>query len=431
SIIDLSAQANQPMASQDGLLHIVYNGEIYNYLELKKELQALGHQFKTKSDTEVILHTYLAFGEQGFAKFNGDWAFALYDIPKKKVILSRDRFSVKPLYYTKQGNILYFGSEIKQLLPYVSKKDLNKEVMYRFLKQGLLEVDEQTFFAGIHKVKPKHNLTINLSNGAIGEEQYWSYQVHEVSENLEAAADHFRELFYDAVRIRLRSDVQVGGLLSGGLDSSIIALVANELTSGNFKSFSVVSNDATVSEEKFIDVLKEKTGIKSTKLMLDSHDIWQETKRALEFSEEPFASFSVVAQYQLMQLVKQKTGLKVLLTGQGGDELLLGYRKFFFFYLQQELRRGHIATAFENALLSFAQGTIMRQVFLSGAQRYSPLLQKFRHDPLDDLLKIKYNLQEIGMKGTVRDRQIADIDRFSIPSITHHEDRNSMANSIE
>ena len=179
SIIDLSKNAEQPMSSEDGSAWITYNGEIYNYIELSLELKKLGHIFKTKSDTEVILKAYQEWGQDGFAKFNGDWAFAIFDIKNKKIILSRDRFSVKPLYYALINNCFYFASEIKQLLPFLPKKELNHDVMYSFLKQGLLDCDEQTFFKGILKVKPKHNLIIDLESGAIKEYQYWDYQFSE------------------------------------------------------------------------------------------------------------------------------------------------------------------------------------------------------------------------------------------------------------
>src|SRR5215469_3440695 len=195
SILDLSPAGHQPMHDGNGRW-IVFNGEIFNYVELRRELQTMGHRFKTACDTEVILHIYDKYGEDGFEKLNGMWAFALVDIPRRRVVLSRDRFSIKPLYLTSVDDRICFSSE--------------------------------TFFRGINQVPPKTNLVIDFGSREVRSKLYWDYTSAPNCRPRETP-DYFRELLIDSVRIRLRSDVRVGLLLSGGLDSSTLAIIARPL----------------------------------------------------------------------------------------------------------------------------------------------------------------------------------------------------------
>jgi len=252
SIIDLSKAGHQPMSNENTTIWIVYNGEIYNYLELGEELKRQGHTFKSKTDTEVIIHSYEEWGEDCFKKFNGDWALAILDLNKKKIILSRDRFSVKPLYYTISNKTFYFGSETKQLLPFLEKKELNRDVMFKYLKQGLIDFNQETFFKAVYKVKPKYNLIVDLATGKITETQYWDYHLEEIPGEQKEMTEKFKELFRDSVKIRLRSDVPIGSLLSGGLDSSSISVVAKELTEGELNCFSVVSKEKNILKKNLL-----------------------------------------------------------------------------------------------------------------------------------------------------------------------------------
>lgn len=330
SIIDLSDNANQPMC-KDQKLWISFNGEIYNYLELRQDLKKQGYIFTTNSDTEVILAVYDKWGPKGFTYFNGMWAFAIVDLPRKQVVLSRDRFSVKPLYYYQRGGILFFSSEIKQLLPLLESMRVNHSTMFCYLNQGILNSNEETFFEDIYKLKPKHNLIISLSDGTMREEQYWDYEINKQTYTFEQAKEEFRSLFTDSIRLRLRSDVKVGALLSGGLDSSAISVLANTIQEGGFETFSVVSKNAKYSEAKFVDMLVRETGIVNHKLVIDDNSSHITINDILYFNDEPPGSFSTIAHYKMMEKIKKETDITVVLSGQGGDEILLGYRKYFFF----------------------------------------------------------------------------------------------------
>ncbi len=430
SIIDLSESGHQPMSNETGSVWIVHNGEIYNYLELRESLKKVGHIFKSNTDTEVIIHAYEEWGEDCCKRFNGMWAFAILDLAKKKVILSRDRFSIKPLYYTTSNRTFYFGSEIKQLLLFVNKKEINQDLMFKFLKQAIIDFNQETFFKGIYKVKPRHNLIVDIESGEMKEIKYWDYSFEEIPQNEEEIIEKFRELFIDSVKIRLRGDVPIGALLSGGLDSSSIAVVANKLRGGNFDCFSAVSEDKKYSEEKFVNILGNKAGIKIKKLFSEPKLVWDKLEEVLWHHDEPFAGFSVVIHNQIIELIKRNADTKVLLSGQGGDETLCGYRKFFFFYLQNELKKGNISNVLKNILLSLFYRTVLWQFSLAEAKRYLPSFQK-HNDPIDSILKINGELEPIWESENLRKRQILDINKYSVPALTHYEDRNSMGFGLE
>jgi asparagine synthase (glutamine-hydrolysing) len=428
AIIDLSDAGRQPMTDGEGRW-LIFNGEIFNFVELRSELEQLGDTFRTHTDSEVILRIYARYGLDGFAKLNGMWAFALVDVPKCQVVLSRDRFSIKPLYYTRQGTQVYFSSEIKQLLPLLPAKQLNRDAMLAFLSQLLLDHTNDTFFRGVSKVPPKTSLVISLASGEVTRHQYWDYQSEPI-DDFDQAAERFRDLLEDSVRIRLRSDVKVGCLLSGGLDSSTVALVCHGLGADNVETFSVISEDERYSEERFIDLISAKTGVMSHKLLFQSPDVLSTLDRVLGHSDEPVAGFSVVAQYGLFQLVRQQSDVTVLLSGQGGDEILMGYLKFFFLYVRGLMRQGKMVKAANELLASLFRGTVLHQFRLSEARRYLPWLNS---EPYGGALSRDsgYVQAPIWHSGDLRERQSEDLDRYSVPALTHYEDRNSMAHSLE
>lgn len=431
SIIDLSENANQPLSDGDALW-IIYNGEIFNYVELREELRSEGYVFRTGSDTSVILNIYKKFGEAGFEKFNGMWAFAIVDLQNKKVVLSRDRFSIKPLYYTRLGGQFYFASEIKQLLPLLKERKINKEVLFKYLEQGLIDYNEQTFFDGIYKLKPKHNLTIHLDKNEIKESKYWDYTMEEVQDVTAAEiCERFRELFIDSVKIRLRSDVKVGALLSGGLDSSSIAVVANNIVGNGFDTYSIVSRNKTYSEEKYIDILSSACKISNHKVLFDFEDLDMFTRninKVIYHQEEPFGGFSVIAQYMVLETIKRNSDIKVILSGQGGDEILMGYLKYFFFNIKRLINQGAAVEALTQILYSLIRKTVIWQFNLNAARRYIPFLIK---KTPKSFLKIHNALEPTWEAEDLINRQILDIDKYSVPALTHYEDRNSMAHSLE
>lgn len=432
SIIDLSDSANQPLTDNNGLW-IIFNGEIYNYIELKNELQQEGAVFKTNSDTEVILHVYRRYGEAGFAKLNGMWAFAIVDIPNSRIVLSRDRFSVKPLFYINKDSCLYFASEIKQLIPFLRKKEINAGVMFKYLEQGLIDYNEETFFKEIYKLKPKYNRIINLNSGEIKEHNYWNYSIDASNINLsfDEMVEKFRELFIDSVKIRLRSDVKVGALLSGGLDSSAIAVIANNFQEGKFFTYSVISENKKYSEEKYIDVLIKERKINNKKILFKFDDINSFAgylDKVLYHNDEPFGGLSAVAQFMALEALKKHSDIIVVLSGQGGDETLMGYLKYFFFNVKNLINTGYYVQALNQVLASFIKRTVIWQFKLSEARRYIPFLARKTQK---SFLRIEDRLEPVWEASGLIERQILDIDKYSVPALTHYEDRNSMAHSLE
>ena len=428
SIIDLSVAGHQPMTDGNARW-VIFNGEIFNFLELRAELTSRGHSFSTGTDTEVILHVYDEFGEEGFARFNGMWALAIVDLRAQRIVLSRDRFSIKPLYLLKQGGTIYFASDVRQLLPLLPKRRLDEEVMSVFLGQGLLNHTTATFFSGITQCRPRTNCTICMRTGRVAEHTYWDFPAALPEQTGQQEINQrFRELFLDSVRIRLRSDVSVGVLLSGGLDSSAIAVATNQAVGGSLQTYSIVSNDPRFSEIKFIDALCKECNIANCKIDFSMGDVLETTLRVIDHLGEPFASLSVVANFKTFEKIKQQTDVRVLLSGQGGDEVLLGYLKFFFFHVRSLIRQGRYVSALKELLQSLFQGTVVHQFRLSEARRYLPLLDAVAGNRF---LKLKQTRVPVWQCANLGERQILDIERFSVPSLTHYEDRNSMAHSLE
>jgi asparagine synthase (glutamine-hydrolysing) len=407
---------------------ITFNGEIFNFVELRKELVAAGHQFQTGTDTEVILHIYDAYGAEGFSKLNGMWALALVDLPRRMIIVSRDRFSIKPLYkYQSPDQRIYFASELKQLLPLLPRRIPNPEVIATFLTQGFVDYSRDTFFCGIERLPARTNLLICMNTGKIAEQAYWDYREEQPADNV-AWVEEFRELLMDSTKIRLRSDVKVGVLLSGGLDSSTVAYGSHKLSSGSLETFSVVSEDKRYSEDRFIDAFTQGTGIKNRKLVFKDSGARQALRQTLLHADEPFGSFSVVAQYEMFELIKRETDVTVLMSGQGADEILLGYLKFFFFHVQELLRRGCYAKAAGELLYSLIRNTAVRQFQLGDAKRYIPFWNARK---AFGYVRYQPNVLTVWESTDLRARQIADMDCYSIPALTRYEDRNSMAHSLE
>jgi asparagine synthase (glutamine-hydrolysing) len=425
SIIDLSNEGIQPLYS-DGCW-IIYNGEIFNYIELRNELKKLGTEFRTNTDTEVIIKVYKSFGPQGFDKLNGMWAFAIYDVEKKNVIISRDRFSIKPLFKLHIKNQFFFASEIKQLLPLINRKEIDFETMQDFLQQGLLEINEKTFFKGIERIKSKSCSIIDLKEKSITNEIYWNYSERISDISFQEAKEKFTYLFDDSVKIRLRSDVPLGSLLSGGLDSSAITAVATKYIEGNLDTYSVVSNDRATSEEEFIDIFENHFKTNNKKLLIDSQNVKHNLERVIYHQDEPFNYLIVLAHYQLIKTLNDNSNIIVILNGQGGDEVLMGYLRFYFFHLKSLLKNFNIFDLSRELFLSFINRTAVWQLKLNSAKRYIP--QVLLSDK-NFLLK-KKELVEVWKFKDLREAQINDIDKFSVPYINRYEDRNSMAFSKE
>ncbi len=348
AIIDLSPSGHQPMSSSDSTNWITYNGEIYNYPELRKELEANGHSFRSHSDTEVILRAYEEWGEACVNRFNGMWAFALADLRQQKLFCSRDRFGVKPFHYFSDGKRFAFGSEIKQLLCFsFVPRLINKGTVYEYLAYQVLEHSDQTFFAGISNLLPGHNLTVDFKSASVRTDPFYSprfsidYRMSETE-----AAERFRDLLEDAVRIRLRSDVQVGSCLSGGLDSSSIVCLMQRLLRNGAQgdvqhTFSSHFSEEEANELEYMEEVVRSTGVRAHYTYPTPDDFSHDLDRLVWHQEEPFGSTSIFAQWSVFKSVHEH-GVKVMLDGQGADEVLGGYQPLGYYFLSDLLAKQQI-----------------------------------------------------------------------------------------
>lgn len=451
SIIDLSRAGHQPMSNEDGSVWITYNGEIYNYRELMAELKARGHIFKSRTDTEVIIHAYEEWGDGCLSRFNGMFSFAIWDGRTRRLFCARDRFGIKPFYYFYDGRRFIFASEIKALLEDRSiERRPNNQIVYDFLVQAYLDHTDETFFEDIKQIPPSHYLIIDA--GGIQIKRWWDIdETRKISPiDDKQFAGMFYDLFEDAVRLRLRSDVPVGTCLSGGLDSSSIVCVANKLMfegkredqiSKRQKTFSSCFDLPEYDERGFINAVLKKTGAEANFVFPKGEELFDIISNIIWHQDEPFCSTSIVAQWHVMREASKK--VKVLLDGQGADELLAGYHGYFgalysdlirdlmLFKLLKELiyyKRHHhkfqpyvfsnIAKSFiPPYLISILRRRIKGDIgwldkdFQRKYKRSFPFVQKFPGH-FDNLL---YNI----------------LVKYGLPALLHYEDRNSMAFSIE
>ncbi len=335
AIIDLSDAGAQPMSNDEGQLWITYNGEIYNYLELMGELEGRGHRFRSKSDTEVILRAYEEWGEACLERFNGMFAFAIWDERKQRLFAARDRFGEKPFHYAwnRERGFFAFSSEIKALLamPEV-ERGLDDRALYRFVAFQELAGAEQTLWQGVRRLPHAHYLLLTWKGERfdLTIQRYWDIDLERTAElSLQVAAARFAELFADSVRLRLRSDVPVGTSLSGGLDSSAIVCQIHALgAAGGQKTFSARMEEAALDEGHHIAAVLAKTGVEGHEVWPSSAELQSCFSKLCYHLEEPFPTTSMFAQFLVMRLASEQ-GVTVLLDGQGADEILAGYRHYF------------------------------------------------------------------------------------------------------
>ena len=328
SIIELSKKGHQPMSSSDGRYVIVYNGEIYNYKELRNELKDLGHTFNTQSDTEVLIAAWSQWGPESLKKLIGMFAFAIFDKTNQTLTLVRDAFGIKPLFYRNDVDSIYFASELPALIKLIPEKlNINLQRSYDYLVHNNYDSNSDTFFQEINHLLPAHFITFDLKNLSKSKPICWWKPNITTNPNLsfEEAAQKLRSLFLDSVKLHLRSDVPLGVALSGGIDSSAVASVVRYLEPNiTLNTFSYIASDNSISEEKWIDLINVKLNAKPHKIVIESKEIENDLDNLILKQGEPFGGTSIYAQYRLFKSIK-KTGIKVILDGQGADELLAGY----------------------------------------------------------------------------------------------------------
>jgi asparagine synthase (glutamine-hydrolysing) len=326
SIIDL-AGGRQPMANEDSTLWITFNGEIFNYIELREELVARGRRFATRSDTEVILHAYEAYGRACVERFNGQWAFAIWDRRAGRLFASRDRLGVRPFHYAVAGGKFLFGSEVKAIF---ADPDVRRALDPRGLGQVFTfwsPLPPTTVFEGVRELPPGHNLVVE--RGAIRTERYWQlrYDVAAEPESLEVCAEQLLDLLTDATRLRLRADVPVGAYLSGGLDSTVATALIQRVTSAPLKTFSITFDDPEFDESLYQQAAIDHLGTEHQAVRCSQADIARVFPDVIRHTERPVLRTAPAPLYLLSRLVRDE-GFKVVMTGEGADEMLGGYDIF-------------------------------------------------------------------------------------------------------
>lgn len=349
SIIDLSNDGHQPFEKVDGYV-ITFNGEIYNYIELREELKKSGFEFLTKTDTEVIVQAYKKWGADCVSHFNGMWAFVIYDKKKNVLFCSRDRFGVKPFYYTEQEGLFLVASEIKQFFEVLEKKPYaDLERLTRYIIRGDLSAPPYTLFKDVYQLEPGTNLIYNIQSSSFSKNRYY-YLNEELDKSLSysEACNLFRETFTESVKLRLRSDVQVGYFLSGGLDSSSIVCTADRLQRSStqnerYEQHTITScyGDKRYDEQEYVDSVVEVTDVNVHKVYPDNKDIWENVNKILWHMDEPVFSASGLSQWSVCSEAA-KQGLTVVLDGQGSDEQLAGYNDFYTVLYIDLLKKGKI-----------------------------------------------------------------------------------------
>ena len=460
SIID-PEHGHQPMSTQDGQLTIVFNGAIYNYLELRRELIAKGHRIVSYSDTEVLLHAYQEWGEHCVKRFLGMFAFVIWDSTQKRLFCARDRVGIKPFYYSSNDSHFVCASEIKAIFsgnfgnPAVNPAGLKDYLTFQFC------LGDKTLFKGIRKLEPGHFLTVDFASSRIrlNVSRYWdlSYDIDDVHEE-GWFVQHLAGLVEDAVRIHLRSDVPLGAHLSGGLDSTaVVCIAANLLKGERLDTFTGAFREGTKFDETaYAKLVSKSAATVYHEVYVDGRELSNVLPRLIYIMDEPAAGPGIIPQYYVSMLAGQH--VKVVLGGQGGDELFLGYVRYLAAYLEQCLKgaifetknRSRYAVSLESivpnlpalqAYCPMLQNFWANGIFEDPERRYfklidrsegmthlfSPELFELQYDPFESYEQI---FNRPGLHSLINRMTYFDL-KGSLPALLHVEDRTSMAASVE
>jgi asparagine synthase (glutamine-hydrolysing) len=455
SIIDLTAGGHQPMHSSEGRFTIVFNGEIYNYRELRSELKTSGFRFLTDSDTEVLLAAWRYWGLACLRRFIGMFAFAVYDRHDQSLTLARDAFGIKPLYFSLDENYFSFASEIPALLKLLPQKpELNLQRAYDYLAHGRYDDRDQTFFKGVTSLLPGHILRVNLRSisSSVTERWWWPAIDERFDISFAEATVQLREMFLKNIELHLRSDVPVGAALSGGLDSSAVVCAMRYLEPNiPIHTFTYVAKGTAINEESWADIVNKHVCAIEHKVFIEPNELIEDLGDIIQLQGEPFGGTSIYAQYRIYKLA-HSIGIKVVLDGQGADELLAGYNGYPSEYLQSLIDEYKYIEALQflkgwsqwpgrginsaaKILLAKMVPEIFRKVFDHNARRANA----------PSWLNTKYlseqgvNLDAFATKRSPEDakgRRLANVMRESLTgnglaSLLRHGDRNSMRWSVE
>lgn len=448
-ILDLTDAATQPMT--DSGTALIFNGEIYNYRELRQELEAEGAVFSSSGDTEVVLKAYNAWGPSCFERFSGMWALVILDTRKKQLVLSRDRFGIKPLYFSRTGGDFFFASEIKSLLknPQIGRIP-NERTIARYLGFGMVDDGDETFYKEISRFPSAHWAEISLEQPGLGPifHRFWSLPTETYGGFEDEAAEHFRDAFGDAVSNHHHSDVPSGSCLSGGLDSSSIVCVAsgmrneNNFSNHTWKSIGYVASDQRFSELSCMETVAEASGTRLETVSMDDNSFIKAFPKIMAVHDEPVGSASVCAQWLVFEHASQ-AGIRVMLDGQGADETLGGYMGYLLNGIRGTLLHGRFGAYYRlrklyaeaadpfplsvpRIFLEALLPTFIRRSFRGRQSRGFSLMTPM----LMDLARYD-KPWDATPQHDLRATLAADMQNRILPALLRYEDANSMAHSVE
>jgi asparagine synthase (glutamine-hydrolysing) len=455
SILDLTEAGSQPMFNDDKSVVIVFNGEIYNYLELIPELLSRGHRFRSRSDTEVIIRAYEEYGPRCVERFNGMWAFALYDIRRKRLFASRDRLGVKPFYFLRDAHRFIFSSEIKAILKVENAAHVNSGKVFDYVAYGYKTANGDTFFNSISELNPGTNLIIE--NGLVATERYWhlpqSPGVSSDAPDMEKLSSEFSEILESSIGIRFRSDVPVAILLSGGLDSTAITRTVDEMIGKGRLGYTNVQaftagfpgdkNDETDLVREFIGTCRH---VQLQHVYPSGSELPSLMEQIAYGFGEPVASATSFAHYSLMKEIRSRD-FKVVINGQGADESFCGYDRYFMGYFLIDILRSApqkfpAQTKALNSIRGYSYAFILSQMVKAALPRRlaSYLRGRFQEGVIDclhsDFVSQNYkyfdNQPLALLSGQSLDRYLrGNLQQYGFNQILHYEDHSSMQHSVE
>ncbi|MHB8129622.1 MAG: asparagine synthase (glutamine-hydrolyzing) [Mobilitalea sp.] len=454
SIIDLSAEGNQPMQLFDGRYTITFNGEIYNYIELREELRGDGANFRTNSDTEVLVAAYDRWKLDALNKLKGMYAFALFDRVDKQLICARDPFGIKPFYYHDDDKVFCFASELPALLEFPGiERNLNSRKAFDYLNYGGTDVSQETMVASIRQLEPGHCMIVSSLTGKVETpRRYWDLDLSSKCQlPYEAACEQLREKFLQSVKLHLRSDVPVGIALSGGIDSSAVTCAVRRIEpDADIRTFSYIAEGGGAqSEEAWVDIVNNSARSVGHKVRIKPQDLGFDVDSLIARLGEPFKTTSIYAQYRVFKLA-QENGITVALEGQGADEMFAGYDGYPADRIASLVRKGRLAGALNHfRTVSKVSGRSSEAVAKEVARRLTPdLIRKIKHriNPkgqpgswINDSFFLEKGIDFRPIRG---ERKAAGSDRLiealayaatrqGLQGLLRHGDRNSMSWSIE
>lgn len=454
AIIDLTSAGHQPMSSPDGRFHITFNGEIYNYLELREELTSVGYVFRSGTDTEVLLAAWRCWGREVLPRLIGMFAFAIVDMHTRRIALVRDCFGIKPLYYAFINEGVVFASEPQALLevPGINRA-VNKNSLYNFLKTGRNDFTPESFFEQIKQLAPGHMLETSLDEPQKRSSVSIYYhptfkQANRLS--LADASDRLKSLLTRSVELHYRGDVPIGAALSGGIDSSaIVCLLRQQAPTAPIHTFSYIADEQTLNEFRWASLVAKHVGAIEHPVYLDAQTIERDIDKVVLRQGEPFGTASIVAQYKVFEAAAG-CGMKVILDGQGADELFGGYVGYLNLRLRELLRTGQLWAAYQLCANGAAKVGLTTRAWMAMSLRHEAIqsirslrwskgtvdaLRKRRSarrpkeniNLFDDSASIESPANDVSL----RERLVRDTFAEHLPALLRFEDRNSMAHSVE